>query len=1375
MPQAEAKTGFLYITQADFSGGVNIVANPVKLAENELSDARNYVIDDTDLRQRYGFTLYNSSAIGTTTAIRSFYQFKNIRGDQHLVAQADDGVIYLGSAAVPTTGSFTALLTESSSPGVACFTEIDHKLIMTNGVDHPQIYEGTYGECQGFLVTRSTTAPVDTDESATYIDSEVQVSDEDSATYAFVGALPTAANGGQIFIGSFVPKLTGVRIVFATANAAAVTVTAQYWSTSGWTTCPATVTDGTSGFTASGDITWGTITTTAPFLINDQHRYWIRLTVSAALDAGVKISAVYLKYKMQDLPQTWDGVLDNPIHCVVTMDNGATYTSYLTEVIDDSATTGMVLDSLSTVALGDWFIVGASTKFSSVWLENLKPNGNAVTLVAAYYKESTNTWATLTIAKDGTLDAAGSTKTLAKDGYASFVPPTDWIMSDVSGRGTPAYEIRFSASGAVDTEVEISAISVIPYANPHEPYKFCLGFKDRLVLGAPLSEQNRIDISGESNIYGFTGEDTDTRYIASNLSITALLDFYNEVFVSTAEEIYFLQGSSPANFSFLRIETEKVGVLNQASLVSWGKNLYFVHSNGFYSFDGTGVQNISTDKINSFFNPRDTTNFIPLTRLPYVQGRWNPQDAVVEWTISKGSAQATNNFIVTYSPEKKAWMFHDFVACSMGNLVGTNGEMQAYHGDYTGKLHQANAATTDNSVAITSYVSTRGFSGGELKNLLCMYRGIQIRAKAQSSGSLVVSYALDGASSFSSFCTISMEGSSSFIWLPFYDPLHGLSLIYKITNSTSGVIPIINELKVPFNPIREEELFAPSTMGTHDVSAAVTAYWNLCPWIDARDYDTLEAADVAAVAAGKLLLISTNWTLTANTALASRVLRIPGGSFTKASTYSLTINGKFQNPDNGQCFIGFTTGVTFGVESVDSVRSEWFGAKGDGSTDNTIAMDSAILSSLPIGIPLKFGVGEYRFTKLTLPVGTGSTYVNYMIIGSGCPNLLGEGNLAVTNVGGTVLRSTAADGSHAITYTAGGAFPALTIRDLELRGPDSDVPTTTSGDGLHLGNAQAGPTIRLNLENISVNHYGGGYGIWAQFCENGGGRNVTVSRNKCGMKLTNASNANTWVNFVAQVNYTNALIITGSVVNTFFGGLIQGNLANSIYLNDTGQISFYGIHFENDDATNHAIYVEGTSGKYNSELNFIGCRFAAVADDVYFKGVSDGTNYSISFLGSRRQSGGTMLTIADNYTYYVDLRNSGMAGTIVNNGQPYAVMTGTFLPWVPTFAVAVLSGYDYAIYRIDGNTVFFEFDAENRTLSGAAGQIAVTLPVPVAATTGFFPLSINVYDGSAWIGPVYANLSSGDTSLAIYKTAAATNWVGNETGVTIRISGWYRY
>jgi len=123
------------------------------------------------------------------------------------------------------------------------------------------------------------------------------------------------------------------------------------------------------------------------------------------------------------------------------------------------------------------------------------------------------------------------------------------------------------------------------------------------------------------------------------------------------------------------------------------------------------------------------------------------------------------------------------------------------------------------------------------------------------------------------------------------------------------------------------------------------------PWIDVRAYATLALANTAAYSAGKTLLITQNCTLTASTTLTASIMRIPGGSFTKASTYTLAFSGKFVNPDNGQAFIGFDPGdVTFGAGAVKEVYPEWWGNNTTpGTTDMTVEIQNAI-DSLTKGI-----------------------------------------------------------------------------------------------------------------------------------------------------------------------------------------------------------------------------------------------------------------------------------------------------------------------------------------------------------------------------------------------------------------------------------------
>jgi hypothetical protein len=139
------------------------------------------------------------------------------------------------------------------------------------------------------------------------------------------------------------------------------------------------------------------------------------------------------------------------------------------------------------------------------------------------------------------------------------------------------------------------------------------------------------------------------------------------------------------------------------------------------------------------------------------------------------------------------------------------------------------------------------------------------------------------------------------------------------------------------------------------------------------DYASLAAAITAIGATETTLVIDSGITLTANATIpATLSLRIPkGGSITKASTYTLTINGPFE-AGLYQVFSGFSgSDILFGKGTIKGIRPEWFGAKADDSTDCTSAFDvadaSAVASNSFYPLTVILGEGTYRVT-----IGAGS-------------------------------------------------------------------------------------------------------------------------------------------------------------------------------------------------------------------------------------------------------------------------------------------------------------------------------------------------------------------------------------------------------------------
>lgn len=114
------------------------------------------------------------------------------------------------------------------------------------------------------------------------------------------------------------------------------------------------------------------------------------------------------------------------------------------------------------------------------------------------------------------------------------------------------------------------------------------------------------------------------------------------------------------------------------------------------------------------------------------------------------------------------------------------------------------------------------------------------------------------------------------------------------------------------------------------------------PWMDSRAFSNLAAADAAATSAGRELLIAKEYSISTATTLSSHVRVVPGGRFTKSGSGTLAFSGGFECPVNYQAFNQFSAGDVTGL---DYSRPEWWGAKGDGITDDADPLYSAAVAA----------------------------------------------------------------------------------------------------------------------------------------------------------------------------------------------------------------------------------------------------------------------------------------------------------------------------------------------------------------------------------------------------------------------------------------------
>jgi len=159
------------------------------------------------------------------------------------------------------------------------------------------------------------------------------------------------------------------------------------------------------------------------------------------------------KFRIQGTVTVGEGT---PLAALKTVDVGANYTDYTSQVTDGSAATNMPLGALDTVANGDWVIV----RFGSANVRGLRfdmgtnVNANAATLAVEFWNGTA--WTAVSGLVDGT--AIGGA-TLAQDGTVFFsYPGSTWSQNTVNG--TLGYHIRVSVSALLSAVVDVNELAI---------------------------------------------------------------------------------------------------------------------------------------------------------------------------------------------------------------------------------------------------------------------------------------------------------------------------------------------------------------------------------------------------------------------------------------------------------------------------------------------------------------------------------------------------------------------------------------------------------------------------------------------------------------------------------------------------------------------------------------------------------------------------------------------------------------------------------------------------------------------------------------------------------------------------------------------------
>ena len=236
--------------------------------------------------------------------------------------------------------------------------------------------------------------------------------------------------------------------------------------------------------------------------------------------------------------------------------------------------------------------------------------------------------------------------------------------------------------------------------------------------------------------------------------------------------------------------------------------------------------------------------------------------------------------------------------------------------------------------------------------------------------------------------------------------------------------------------------------------------------IDSRDYGSLAMGLLAAEGSGKTLVISADYEIRTALTIPCSVRVVKGGSFTKLTGGSLAFTGTFE-AGLWQVFIGFGAGdVTFGGNVNDAkvlqILPHWFGAVGDGVTDDSLAMDQwfAVLTGVASA---RGGVKGFLGPGIFLCDGLNTNNLNVYAV-----------TIEGVSPEGSQIKLKNNSNTDLVAINKGGVsnFPTYWIfRNLTL---DGNAPNQTTGSTLYLYKVD-----EISLENVLFKN-GRDYNLYAE-------------------------------------------------------------------------------------------------------------------------------------------------------------------------------------------------------------------------------------------------------------------------------------------------------
>ena len=681
-----------------------------------FQDIQNLRKDGKNLRGVSGHTAINTAVISDYTDIlNGFHYSKDQPSETHLLVYAVDSAgnkrVFQNTTAIPEQGDFSA--TSLYTPGgLVRFSDAPQgDLIACDGAQS-SIWGGDQRRVSAFIT--SSQSVIYTITSAKDYHTNVE-----NTSTSKVGVIDTTANGHWL-VGASRP-IQGVYYTVSSVSLGSPTMTGWQFTGSDWESL--VLTDGTSGLTQSGEVTFdSTVSTSKPLFLDGSILYWYQF----ALDSGsAQISNVTVNAPWQEIKNIWDNA-EVSLAAYKKYD-GTTYQTYTDEVNAPEGGSGYVavLDSLGTAH----YVVMAYVdplQGVNIRMEPGKENGNAAELVVSYWNGSA--WATVSNLRDNTAEGGAS---LGKTGTVVWSEAEDLTeFATTIGDETPLYYYKFAYSGALDAEVEVRQVTAIPATDDVPAYKFGGLFQERAFLFCEEGgDKNKARYSAYNSPDVWNGDDAGVLYFGDAKELTAAAVIYNvfqatgfdQLLVTKKHETWRVTGDAPDTWVVKQMSSNigcvaplTMAVCEIAEVEEDVKRHVAIWQtdHSVVMCDGARIQPISDD-IRCYFDPNDD-RAIPAGRIDDSVGWFDPVLGVYKLLISSGSGQSTHNVELEYSleynewtkikrengdgdnPLQSGWLAHD-----------TDGNAYSFGGTDEGAVYRLENGSTWNGTAITQYVWTK--------------------------------------------------------------------------------------------------------------------------------------------------------------------------------------------------------------------------------------------------------------------------------------------------------------------------------------------------------------------------------------------------------------------------------------------------------------------------------------------------------------------------------------------------------------------------------------------------------------------------------------------------------------------------------------------